>query len=170
MAEVLLADAAPSVPGVEVGSAGVWAEPGSPASDGSVAAMAQRGLDLSEHRSRPTSPELVDDSDLIVTMESRHVVELVSRHPDAIGRVFTLRELAGLISQHPLQPDPALPLADRLAGIGSQRAVRDHLGRTDLDVADPIGGSRAQYRRCADELAGLCADLAVWLWGAPAVS
>jgi protein-tyrosine phosphatase len=168
MAEVLLARAAaarpePSGGPVGVGSAGVWAEPGLPASDGSVAAMARMGLDLSAHRSRRVSAQLLDDSDLVVTMESRHVVELVSQHPDAVGRVFALRELVELVEGTP--PAPGDDLAARLAVFGEQRSVRDHLGRSDQDVVDPIGGSRAQYRRCAKELDQLCDALATWLWG-----
>jgi protein-tyrosine-phosphatase len=53
----------------------------------------------------------------------------------------------------------------RLGELGARRSARDHLGRSDLDVADPIGGSRSQYRRCAAELDELCGQLAGWMWG-----
>lgn len=173
MAEVLLARAAAArsataVGPVEVGSAGVWAEPGSPASEGSVAAMARVGLDLSAHRSRRVSAELLDQSDLVVTMESRHVVELASRQPEVIGRVFTLREVVGLVgAAHSDGPDVdgGVDLSVRLASLSTGRSLRDHLGNRSLDVADPIGGSRSKYRRCAEELDQLCDDLATWLWG-----
>ena len=106
---------------------------------------------------------MVDQSDLVVTMESRHVVELVSDHPDAFDRIFTLRELVELTRSVP--SETALPVGERLRMLGARRSARDHLGRADLDVADPIGGSRSQYRRCAAELDGLCGELADWMWG-----
>ncbi len=171
MAEVLLARAAAArsstaVGPVEVGSAGVWAEPGSPASEGSVAAMARVGLDLSAHRSRRVSAELLDQSDLVVTMESRHVVELASRQPGVTGRVFTLREVVGLVGAADSDgPDVDGDLSLRLASLSTGRSLRDHLGNRSLDVADPIGGSRSKYRRCAEELDQLCDELATWLWG-----
>lgn len=165
MAEVLLADAARARRRTDaaVASAGVRAEPGWPASEGSVAAMSRRGLDLSGHRSRPVDDALLDASDLVVTMESRHVVDLAARRPDVLGRLFTLRELVAATEALPAEAE--VDLAARLGPIAAARPLRAHLGRTDLDVTDPIGGSRAQYRRCAATLDELCERLADWMWG-----
>ena len=62
---------------VEVGSAGTGAGGGSPASEGSAAVAATVGLDLSDHRSRQLTAELVDESDLILTMGVNHLVWVI---------------------------------------------------------------------------------------------
>lgn len=150
---------------LDVASAGVWAREGMAVSEGSVAAMARVGVDISDHVSRPVTDDLLDRSDLVVTMEWRHVVEIVSTRHDVLARTFTLRELVELV------PDASSP-ADATAGswldsVGEGRSARSVLGRDEWDVEDPIGRSRSHYRRCAAELDGLCSELSTALWGPP---
>ncbi|MGB1658416.1 MAG: low molecular weight protein arginine phosphatase [Longimicrobiales bacterium] len=58
---------------VQVRSAGVGAWDGSPASRGALRAAAASGLDLSGHTSTYLTPELVESSDLILTMSAGHL-------------------------------------------------------------------------------------------------
>jgi protein-tyrosine-phosphatase len=58
---------------VAVGSAGVAAEDGQPASDHALAVLARHGMDASEHRSRLLTPELVGWADLILAMSRSHL-------------------------------------------------------------------------------------------------
>src|SRR5690606_10441944 len=58
---------------VDVASAGVAAGPGSPASSHAIILAADRGLDLTAHRSQPLSPELVEWADLILAMSASHL-------------------------------------------------------------------------------------------------
>ena len=58
--------------GVEVASAGAAAGEGSPASEGARAAARRHGLDLSDHASRPLTPELIEASDLVLVMSPSH--------------------------------------------------------------------------------------------------
>ena len=58
---------------VEVGSAGVAAEPGYPASEHAVSVIGRSGLDLSRHESRRLDPGLVDWADLILAMSPSHL-------------------------------------------------------------------------------------------------
>jgi protein-tyrosine-phosphatase len=179
MAEALLTRAAERRRATaRVISAGVRGLDGAPASDGSVAAMARMGLDISAHRSRPCTPDLLEQADLVVTMEARHVVDLVAMVPDVLGRTFPLGELATAADE---AHDPALAgpstgqggpagrneLARWLSAQGVGRSTRDYLHDTRFDVADPIGSTRARYRRCAAELDELCDSLADRLWGPP---
>ena len=57
---------------VEVRSAGTSALPGAPASGGAVRAARRGGLDISDHRSTPLTPEVVAWADLILTMSAHH--------------------------------------------------------------------------------------------------
>jgi protein-tyrosine-phosphatase len=78
-----------------VESAGVWAYGGAPATGHAQTVVAERGLDLSKHRSQSTSPQLVMQFDLFVVMEEAHRVELRTLFPGIANRLYTLRELAG---------------------------------------------------------------------------
>lgn len=68
---------------VEVSSAGTQAWDGSPASDGSLLVGMERGLDLSGHRSRMITPEIVAENDLILVMSPQHVARIKELNADA---------------------------------------------------------------------------------------
>ena len=57
---------------VAVESAGVSAFDGTPASDGAILVAMERGLDVTGHRSRTLTRDLVAESDLILVMGPHH--------------------------------------------------------------------------------------------------
>ena len=59
--------------GLTVASAGTSAWEGAPASDGAMLVGIERKLDLSGHRSRALSPEIVDAASLVLTMGPHHL-------------------------------------------------------------------------------------------------
>lgn len=76
----------------QVISAGVSAFPGDPASNNAVTALKSVNLDLSDHRSRSLSDQVMDCSDLILTMTQGHVDIIQHQHPDSEVPVFRFRE------------------------------------------------------------------------------
>jgi protein-tyrosine-phosphatase len=58
---------------ITVGSAGTAAWDGAPASDGALLVAMERGMDLSTHRARLLTRELVSGSDLILAMGPHHL-------------------------------------------------------------------------------------------------
>ncbi len=80
--------------GLTVGSAGLAALAGAPASHLAQAVADEQGGDLGAHRTRRVSARLVEASDLVVTMTGAQKAELVGRFPEARERLFTLGELA----------------------------------------------------------------------------
>jgi len=58
---------------VEVSSAGTAAWDGAPASEGAYLIALERGLDLSSHRARQITTDLVAGSDLVLGMSPHHV-------------------------------------------------------------------------------------------------
>ena len=78
---------------VEVTSAGTGAWDGAPASEGAYLVGLERGLDLSSHRARLLSRELVDEADLILTMARHHRARVDELGGE--GKVFVLGEYAG---------------------------------------------------------------------------
>ncbi len=53
---------------IEVSSAGTQAWDGSPASDGSMLVGMERGLELSAHRSRQLTTEMLEEADIVIVM------------------------------------------------------------------------------------------------------
>lgn len=78
-----------------VQSAGTWAENGLPATPSGVKAMAQRGLDTSSHHSQSITKDLLNQFDLILTMESGHKEAIQIEFPEFSKKVFMLSEMSG---------------------------------------------------------------------------
>jgi protein-tyrosine-phosphatase len=57
---------------VSFGSAGIGAWDGAPPSDGAMLVALEQGVDLSTHRSRLLTPEIVADADLVLVMGEAH--------------------------------------------------------------------------------------------------
>lgn len=68
---------------IEVSSAGTHAHDGSAASDGSLLVGMERGLDLSAHRSRLLTREIVKASDLVLVMAPPHRARVKELDPKA---------------------------------------------------------------------------------------
>ena len=78
---------------VTVASAGTGAWDGAPASEGAYLVGLERGLDLSGHRARLLTRELVEKAHLILTMARHHRARVDELGGE--GRVFVLGEYAG---------------------------------------------------------------------------
>ncbi len=112
---------------IRVGSAGVAAFDGSPASDGALRAAGRKGLDLSAHTSSLLTPRMVADADLVLAMSTSH-----------LARVFELggAEKAALITSFAAPDEPGDGDGDGAGG----------------GVPDPIGGADEEYLRTFEVL------------------
>jgi protein-tyrosine-phosphatase len=108
---------------VEIASAGTSALGGSPASRNSVEVAERHGLDLSGHRARMVTRELLHDADLIVTMGVRHREVVEEIDPESLESTFLLTNFSDV--HHGDVPDP----------IGSDLAVYE---RTYLVIRDCV--------------------------------
>jgi protein-tyrosine-phosphatase len=68
---------------IEVSSAGASAWDGSPASDGALLVGMERGLDLSAHRSRQLTADIIHESDLVLAMSPSHLSRIKEIDPSA---------------------------------------------------------------------------------------
>ena len=144
-----------------VHSAGLLS-PGREVPDHALAVMVARGYDTGAHRSRRLSAELVDPADLIVAMAREQVEEIVSAHPEARERTFTLKELVRT-AEHLGHRRPGEPVSVYVARLHGNRPPSSPPG--DDDVDDPIGGPRSVYERTAVEIDDLTTRLAHLLAG-----
>ncbi len=78
-----------------VSSAGIQAMTGFAASLFSRQLMAEQGLDIASHQSQPVTKSLLQQANLVVCMEMRHVKSLKSTFPAYKNRLFTLKQMVG---------------------------------------------------------------------------
>lgn len=104
---------------IEVESAGTQAWEGSPASDEALLVGVERNLDLSGHRARRLSTEIVRNADLVLVMSSAHLAHVRSMDPAA-----NVHLLAG----YGAASDPGHSIADPFGGnLSDYRATADEL-------------------------------------------
>lgn len=114
------------VDNIEVVSAGTAAIPGCPATLYAMEAVKTWGGDLSSHKSRPLSRELLEEVDLILAMTESHHQAVISMMPEAKDKTFLLKSF----------PDPG----------GSGEGVADPIGgsldmynHTFLEIGEELG-------------------------------
>lgn len=117
---------------VEVRSAGIAAEAGSPAAENARAVTGRRGVDLAGHRSAPLTADLVDWADLVLVMSTSHL-EPVARL-GAQDRVALLGDFAA-------------------ADSGRGRSVPDPFGGDESRYEETLGHLDELVSRALDRLA-----------------
>ena len=152
----------PNAPAVS--SVGTMGWSGSPADPNSVEAAAERGIDISSHRAREISDRDIDDATVVLGMSGEHARAVVSQHPGAASRTFTLKELVRLLEALP-PAGPDTSMAERVVAADALRADGFAGNRYDEDVADPLGMALDSFRAVAWELHEWCARLADGLLG-----
>lgn len=147
-----------------VGSAGLL-RGGSCATDLAIRVTAERGIDITGHRSRTIDPQIVRAAPLVIGMTRQHVREVCVGYGGSIQRTFTLKELVRRGER--VGPRAAgETVSGWLARVGAGRQAADLMGDDqDDDVADPAGGPRSGYERTVAELEDLVARLVQLLVG-----
>jgi protein-tyrosine-phosphatase len=102
--------------GISIISAGSFAMPGARATPQAVEAVKDLGADLTRHRSRPLSVELIHQADAIFTMSRAHASAVTALVPSAAEKTTTL-DPGGDIDD-PIGGD--LSLYQQLAGVMQQ--------------------------------------------------
>jgi protein-tyrosine phosphatase len=124
MAEGILRDRVEKqgVRGVRVASAGTWGLEGEPAAKHAIHVCSDRGIDLSGHVARKLTREMVEESDLVLTMEVEHLQVVLDLEPNALSKTRML----------------------------SQYGAEER--RIDLPIRDPYGRPKKAYVSCFEEL------------------
>jgi len=93
MAEGILRDMARDGVAWRIESAGTWGFDGDPPANNAQLAMSMRGIDISSHRSRQITGEMMQDFNLILTMTRGHKEALQVEFPSLADRVYLLSEM-----------------------------------------------------------------------------
>ncbi|MFC8732578.1 low molecular weight phosphatase family protein [Luteimicrobium sp. NPDC057192] len=142
--------------GVVVASAGTRALSGAAMTPETAELLALHGADPAGFRARQLDAGLVARADLVLALSREHRAAVVDLVPGAVGRTFTLRELARILMTLPAprRREGGAPSAARLRGLRDD--ARLHRGAPadpdEDDVADPYGRGASAYRRTFDEI------------------
>lgn len=129
MAEGLFREMVKNRQDIEVSSGGVGTFEGQVPSPVAVDAMAELGIDISSHRSKPVTHEMVRHSDYIFVMTYGHLDSMLMLYPFAADRIFLMLEFI------------------------------EGLTPTEREIDDPIGGSINTYRHCRDQMRGALEEI-----------
>ena len=149
-----------------VGSAGTGALVGEPVDPPMAKLMVKRGLDPSGFAARQLDREHLEQAGLVVTASREHRAAVAHLLPAALGKVFTLRQLARLLGtvepsagRGPLSAAEVAQLASSRRGFGGPSA-----GDKD-DVQDPYQRGRTHYRHAVGEMTPAIDVLVAFLTG-----
>ncbi|HLB50397.1 MAG TPA: hypothetical protein VJL59_25520 [Anaerolineales bacterium] len=78
-----------------IASAGTWAAPNLPATLLAQAEMTRRGLDLTAHRTRVVTADMLKAASLVLVMTRSHRESLCVEFPESAHKVMLLSELIG---------------------------------------------------------------------------
>ncbi len=112
------------LPGWSIGSAGVRASPGEPATLFTQSTLRERGIETGAHRSRPVTEEVLRSYNLVLTMERAQQDELRAAYPDMADKIGLLATTAG--GQYDIDDPIGLPL-ERYRALANE--LSDILGR-----------------------------------------
>jgi len=125
-----------------------------------LAAFSGIGIDLTQHRSRTLTRDMLADANLVIGMAREHVRDALALDPDVWPRAFTFKELVRR-GEAAGARQPSEDLSAWVGRVGAGRSVTAMLGAAGSDdVADPIGGPSRGYRRTVRELDSLAGRLA----------
>jgi protein-tyrosine-phosphatase len=115
---------------IEVESAGTQAWDGSPASDEALLVGVERNLDLSGHRARRLTSDLVKNADLILAMSTGHLAQVREMDPTASVHLFAGYGVSG---------SPGHSIADPFGGnLSDYRATADELEHELKEILERI--------------------------------
>ena len=115
-----------NIDSIDVGSAGTAAGPGSPATHYAQEAAKTWSADISGHRSRPITRELLEESDLILVMTPGHYHDVMTVYPDAAEYTY-------LIKKFPEPGEEGEGVADPIGG------SLDMYNQTFLEIGEELG-------------------------------
>lgn len=127
---------------LHVSSAGVPGLDGHPIDPAMEAELPFEDPRALAHRSRIIRGELLEESDLVLTMELGHQMRIVERWRDTMAKVHGLRQFVDALAPDGGSPDQRISATAQLVRPNSMT----------WDIADPHGRGRRAARACADEL------------------
>lgn len=115
-----------NIENINVSSAGISAFEGEGANEKAIYTLNKKGIDILNHKARQLTKEIIESSDLILTMTSSHKSMILNAVPNLIDKVYTLKEFAYIIN--------------------------NEAHGKDLNIQDPFGLDYNFYEKTAEEI------------------
>jgi protein-tyrosine phosphatase len=151
--------ASASAPAIAVRSAGTGALVGSAMNTQAAAVLSRYGGDATGFTARDLTPDLIAESDLVLTATRSHRGKVSLMSPKALRRVFTFCDFADLVAGMAGPGDPGARNGSRgwvrelTEGAASSRGLRPPLPPASADIVDP-------YRRGDEVFEAMAAQIA----------
>lgn len=152
------------VPGaIRVHSAGTQALVGSPTTQEIAGLAEQMGIDMGDFRAQQLQMTQVQDADLVLALDRGHRATVVELVPQALRKTFTLRELARILPQVPVERGAWPQERWRSAVVWAARRRRAVAGEPDADdVVDPYRQPDSVLWEMAGQLVPAADTLVQW--------
>lgn len=141
---------------IYVTSAGIQGPAGQPIQPLAAAELKRRGISAGRFVSQLLDMKMVERAHVVLTATRRQRDEIIAQSPPALRHTFTWRELAWLVDG--LRPDevPGRYPVERLANLPAvaklRRGYLQPRPPEQYDVADPMGGTKQNYRNAAAQI------------------
>ncbi len=122
-----------------------------PPLDETVTIMREMGLDVSQHRPRQLTADLIEQADLVLGMTRDHLGRAINLAPAAAERAFLVAEFVRLGARTGPRRDGE-PVRDWVRRVAAARSHRPVHGRAGDEVGDPLGEPIEVYRATAARL------------------
>ncbi|MEZ2388364.1 low molecular weight phosphatase family protein [bacterium RCC_150] len=146
--------------GFEVRSAGTHAMVGSPVQPLSAEIIRTYGGSPDGFAARQITPKILKESDLVLTMATKHRGEVLQLDASLLKRTFTIREFARMVTALEERGDASPSNSDHIRQwreLPAKASAVRHLvlaaEASDNDVEDPFRRGPEAYQRMEDELA-----------------
>lgn len=116
-----------NIENINVSSAGISAYEGDAANEKAIVALNKKGIDITLHKAKLLTKELISESSLILTMTSSHKRMIITALPEHSNNVYALKEFAYIING-------------------------EETDSKNLDIADPYGLDYNAYEKTAEEI------------------
>lgn len=148
---------------IRVHSAGTQALVGSGTTP-EIAGLAERmGLDIADFRARQLQMTQVQEADLVLALDRGHRAAVVELVPQALRKTFTLRELARILPQVPVERSASPQERWRSTVVWAARRRRAVAGEPEADdVVDPFRRPESVLWEMAGQLVPAADALVQW--------
>ena len=136
-----------------VESAGTWGRTGDPMEEHALTTLETYTLTGQDFRARGLLVDHVVNADLVLVATREHRAAVVTLHPRAAARTFTLREFARLVSVVAAEDLPDGDIVERAQALVRAAAARRGTIRPDEpgddDLGDPFQAAAPVFAACA---------------------
>ncbi|MDW5299756.1 MAG: low molecular weight protein arginine phosphatase [Sedimentibacter sp.] len=115
-----------NIENINISSAGISACEGEKANEKAISVLKSQGIDITSHKARQLTDNIIEASDLILTMTYNHKMAIQRYAPKASKKVFTLKEFSSTFNEENVE--------------------------YNFDIDDPFGMDYNVYERSMEEI------------------